>query len=185
MSPVPEAAARTATQTATRTATPTAAPTPDLAIEVHRALQHFIRSVQLRDRDRICCHDLSVVQSHLLDILAERGPMGMGALADALLHDRSTASRVSAGLEAKGWIRRDRADHDGRAIVVSLTPGGRALQQTIEHELLADEAELLAALPDELLPRLPELFRDLAHRTVARVEGEAHCCTPSNPDCTP
>jgi len=74
---------------------PPAAPDPSLsrdADEVQRALSDLVRIVQFRDRDRICCHDVSVTQCTALEEMIRRGPLTLNELAEALYLDKSTAS---------------------------------------------------------------------------------------------
>src|SRR4026209_916514 len=48
---------------------------------LHEALTELVRVYQFRDRDRICCHDISVTQCYALDALLRRGPSGLNELA--------------------------------------------------------------------------------------------------------
>ena len=73
------------------------APDPNLeqdAAALHAAVSDLVRVYQFRDRDHICCHDISVTQCYALEAVAERGPMRLGALADRMFLDKSTTSRV-------------------------------------------------------------------------------------------
>ena len=73
---------------------------------LHDALSELVRVYQFRDRDRICCHDISVTQCYALEALLRRGPSGLNELAAELYLDKSTASRVVATLERKRYISR-------------------------------------------------------------------------------
>src|SRR6185295_7416015 len=75
------------------------------ATALHEALSELVRVYQFRDRDRICCHDISVTQCYALEALLRRGPSGLNELAQELYLDKSTASRVVAALQRKGYIR--------------------------------------------------------------------------------
>ena len=90
----------------------------DLALErdVHLfydALSDLIRVYQFRDRDRICCYDVSVSQCYGLEALVRRGPMTLNDLAAHLYLDKSTASRVVDALERKGYVAR--SPHSSRS----------------------------------------------------------------------
>ena len=61
---------------------------------LHGALSELVRIYQFRDRDRICCHDISVTQCYALEALVEHGPMRSQALARRLMLDKSTTTRV-------------------------------------------------------------------------------------------
>src|SRR5262245_28985568 len=85
----------------------------------HSALNELVRVYQFRDRDRICCHDVSVTQCYAIEALIRRGPSGLNDLAAELYLEKSTASRVVATLERKGYVTRSAHPEDGRAIVLT------------------------------------------------------------------
>src|SRR5262245_14728391 len=76
------------------------------AESLHAALSELVRVYQFRDRDRICCHDVSVTQCYALEALLRRGPSSLNELASELYLDKSTASRVVATLRRKGYVTR-------------------------------------------------------------------------------
>ena len=79
------------------------------------AVADLVRVYQFRDRDRICCHDVSVTQCYALETLVEQGPLRLGALAQRLFLDKSTTSRVVATLVKKGYVEQQPDASDGRA----------------------------------------------------------------------
>src|SRR6185295_6119403 len=97
------------------------------AQSVHEALSDLVRVYQFRDRDRICCHNVSVTQCYALEALVRSGPVSLNALAAELFLEKSTASRVVATLERKGYVDRTPDPRDGRALVLTVTAAGRKL----------------------------------------------------------
>src|SRR5437016_10978058 len=97
------------------------------ARELQDALAEFIRVYQFRDRDRICCHDVSVTQCYALDALLRRGLATLNQLAADLCLDKSTASRVVTTLERKGYVARATHPHDARAVLLTTTASGKRL----------------------------------------------------------
>src|SRR5207249_8354060 len=91
------------------------------ATELHDALLAFLRVYQFRDRDRICCHDISVTQCYAIDALLRRDLATLNELAAELCLDKSTASRVVATLERKGYVARAAHPRDGRSVVLTAT----------------------------------------------------------------
>jgi len=87
---------------------------------------------------------LNLNQSFALCCLA-KGPLGAGALADELRIHGASLSRVLNALQTKGFIHRSIHDEDGRQKVLSLTPEGERLAQT----LLGCEARLFPLAVDE------------------------------------
>ncbi|MDX1999065.1 MAG: MarR family transcriptional regulator [Thermoanaerobaculia bacterium] len=145
------------------------------ATELHRALSDLVRVVQFRDRDRICCHDISVTQCYALEEMIRRGPSSLNELAAALYLDKSTASRVVDGLERKGYATRAPHPTDGRALAISATASGRGLYERIETELLEEEKRLVSDFEPEVRRAMVLLLGRLARAANARVDCGTSC----------
>ena len=64
--------------------------------------------------------------------------------------EKSTVSRLVAGLQHRGWVERQRDPSNRRFYQLQLTPEGRTVADRIGQELRAHHEQLLAALtPDE------------------------------------
>lgn len=148
---------------------------------LHMAVTHLVRLYQFRDRDRICCHDVSVTQCHALEVLVERGPSRSQALADALLLDKSTTTRVVDALVRKGYAERQADPDDARALSLSVTDTGRALYERINGELIEQQAEILRDLDPQVRNGATEVITRLARAAQTRfVEGStAAACAPA------
>ena len=86
---------------------PSGSRTTDLerdAEALQAAVADLVRVYQFRDRDRICCHDISVTQCYALETLVEQGPMRLSELTERLFLDKSTTSRVVQTLIKKGYV---------------------------------------------------------------------------------
>jgi len=143
----------------------------------YAALSDLIRVYQFRDRDRICCHDVSVSQCYALQALAERGGLTLNDLAAHLYLDKSTASRVVDALERKGYVARSPHPGDRRALLLAATEAGRELHRRIQRDLLAEEEALLAGFDPEIRRAMTQLLARLARAAAARVEvGGGSCC---------
>jgi DNA-binding MarR family transcriptional regulator len=115
--------------------------TPDSSLEkdaenLYAALSELVRVYQFRDRDTICCYDVSVTQCYAIEALLRRGPSGLNELAAELYLDKSTTSRVVTTLERKGYVTRASHPDDGRAVVLSVTRAGRKLHDRIRKDLV-------------------------------------------------
>jgi len=148
--------------------------------DLYAALSDLVRLYQFRDRDTICCHDISVTQCYALQSLARGGAMTLTALANDLMLDKSTASRVVETLERKGYVRRAAHPEDARAMSIEMTPKGRGLCQRIERELIEEEREIMARLDPEVRRAAIGVVRDLARLAASRVGREAPCCAPGS-----
>jgi MarR family transcriptional regulator, 2-MHQ and catechol-resistance regulon repressor len=151
------------------------------ASSLHEALTELVRVYQFRDRDRICCHDISVTQCYALEALLRRGPSGLNELAAELYLDKSTASRVVTTLERKKYVTRSPHPADGRAIVLSVTPAGRRLYDRIRADLVAETSELLKDFEPEVREGAARLILRLARAAAVRsgVTPGSGCCPPS------
>ncbi|WP_326834625.1 MarR family transcriptional regulator [Amycolatopsis rhabdoformis] len=101
-------------------------------------------------------HDLSVIQLRLLGILRDRTP-GMRDLARHLELDKSSTTGLVTRAERRGLVRRDPSPHDGRGVLVSLTPAGRALAAEGEAEVGRRLLALAAGLTEPQRSRLAQL----------------------------
>jgi len=151
------------------------------AERLYAALSELVRVYQFRDRDTICCYDVSVTQCYAIEALLRRGPSGLNDLAAELYLDKSTASRVVATLERKGYVRRARHPGDGRAVVLTVTSAGRTLHDRIRKDLLEEERKLLADFEPEVRKAAPRLLLRLARAAASRsglAAATAGCCSP-------
>jgi DNA-binding MarR family transcriptional regulator len=147
--------------------------------DLYAALNDLVRLYQFRDRNTICCHDISVTQCYALQSLVRNGPLTQGALANELMLDKSTTSRVVETLERKGYVDRAAHPEDARAFRIELTTKGRNLCQRIEQELLEEERNIIAKIDPAVRRAAIQVVRDLAGLAAARVGRTAPCC------CTP
>jgi MarR family 2-MHQ and catechol resistance regulon transcriptional repressor len=158
------------------------------AAALQAAIADLVRVYQFRDRDRICCHDISVTQCYALETLVEHGPLRLGALADRLFLDKSTTSRVVATLVKKGYVEQGADARDGRAIAVSATRKGRSLCARINDDLVAQQKQLLQDLDPDVRSGVVSVLRRLAQAADARFRSGAGsagdaCCAPASGDC--
>lgn len=145
--------------------------------ELYDALEDLLRVYQFRDRDRICCFDISVSQCYALEGLVRRGGMTLNDLAAFLYIDKSTASRVVDALERKGYVARLPHPQDRRAVLLEATPSGRELEERIRESILAEERQLLADFTPEVRQAMTQLIRRLARAASAAVEASnGSCC---------
>lgn len=152
------------------------------AERLHDALVQLVRAHQSRDRERICCHDLTLSQWAALDQLVERGSLRLNELAAGLALDKSTASRLVDALVRKQLVQRVEDAADRRAISLAASGAGRALHQRIRRDRIQEEAALIADMAPALRQGAIELVRRVAWSVEQRAEAEASC-SPAGPGC--
>jgi DNA-binding MarR family transcriptional regulator len=84
----------------------------------------------------------------LIELVKARG-IAQGELAGLLGLEKSTVSRLAAGLERKGWIRRGRDEGNQRYVRLYLTAEGGAVAARLWRAWRSRQARLLAALTPE------------------------------------
>ncbi|MBO0774706.1 MAG: MarR family transcriptional regulator [Actinobacteria bacterium] len=101
----------------------------------------------------------------LVELLAARG-IAQGELAALLGLEKSTVSRLAAGLEQKGWVRRGRDEENQRFVRLYLTPEGRAVAGRVWRGWQSRQERILAGMSEEeragLAAGLRGLVRGLA-----------------------
>jgi MarR family 2-MHQ and catechol resistance regulon transcriptional repressor len=149
------------------------------------ALSELMQVYQFRDRERICCHDISVTQCHALEALVEHGPMRLGQLSARLFLDKSTTSRVVATLVRKGYLSQGPDPADARASAIAVTRPGRQLYARITRDLVAQQQEVLQDLDPEVRDGVVEVIRRLARAAEKRFMAGTSCGPPDAACCGP
>ena len=148
------------------------------AAALQAAIADLVRVYQFRDRDRICCHDVSVTQCYALETLVAHGPMRLSLLAGRLFLDKSTTSRVVNALVRKGYAEQRADATDGRAMLISATRQGQRLCTRITSDLIEQQKQLLEDLAPEVRAGVVQVIQRLAHAADARFRSgvTGACC---------
>jgi DNA-binding MarR family transcriptional regulator len=156
------------------------------ALALQQAVADLVRVYQFRDRDRICCHDVSVTQCYALETLVAQGPMRLNALADRLFLDKSTTSRVVNTLVRKGYVEQRADATDGRAMLINATRQGQRLCARITSDLVDQQKQLLGDLTPEIRAGVVQVIQRLAHAADARFRSgvTGGCCAPGGETAT-
>jgi DNA-binding MarR family transcriptional regulator len=144
------------------------------AADLYGVMTELMRVYQFRDRDRVGYHGFTITQLYVMEILIRAGPLALNELAGEMRLDKSTLSRVVAGLESKGAVSRTSNPADGRSILLEATPSGRRRYERIEAELVAENARVLSgftpAARRQLIVLIDALTRAARARELARVQ---------------
>ena len=145
------------------------------AVNLNAALSDLIRAAQVRDRDCICCHDISVTQCNALEAL-QSAPMTLGELAAELLLDKSTTSRVVDALVRKSYVERTQHPQDRRALQIQSTAKGTKLYQLIERSLQEQSMLLLAEFAPEVREAAIKIVSQVAGVAMNQARETTGCC---------
>ena len=132
----------------------------------HRALQALLRAeasvrrslaVEL-EREGVSAAGFSA----LVVLTTAEGSLQLRTLRRRLHWSKANATEVVATLEARGFVRRRRLDHDRRAAAVDLMPAGRELVERLFPDHSSRVSEAFGALDEREKRSLAELCRKLA-----------------------
>ena len=154
----------------------------DQADDFHRALGDLVRLQQHRSRDRVAFYGITVSGAHALEALERLGPVSLNRLAAELFVDKSTASRIVAALEDRGWVARTADPADRRALRLHLTDEGLGLHDQLHADAVWEMQAVLAGTDAATRAATLTFLRELA-RTAAMHAGatEASCCQGARP----
>lgn len=146
------------------------------AARLRESLSELIRVIQFRDRDRVCCYDISVSQCYALEALVDLDNATVNDLAARLYLDKSTASRLANGLVSKGYVRRVPNAEDGRSVLLEPTAKARKLVDRVRWELVGEYVEMLSDFDAESRASINTVAGRLARAFASKVEVSAGSC---------
>ena len=122
------------------------------ADRLHSAAIHLLRRLRVRDRES----GVGPAQLSALSVLVFGGPRSMGELADAEQVRPPTMSRIVAGLERAGLVRRQ-ATEDGRRVRLEASAKGTKILQAGRQRRVESLAKALSSFSENEQQLLGEL----------------------------
>ena len=98
-------------------------------------------------RDEAFCEGVAFHQFMILDAVAKEKELHMADLHKLLSVEKSTTTRLVNPLIKKGFIRRDKAAHDSRAVNLTLTGKGRETHKKVQECLANFFQKVLCNIP--------------------------------------
>jgi DNA-binding MarR family transcriptional regulator len=124
----------------------------ETADRLHSAAIHLLRRLRVRDRES----GVGPAQLSALSVLVFGGPRSLGELADAEQVRPPTMSRIVAGLERAGLVRRH-ATEDGRRVRLEASAKGTRILQEGRKRRVESLAKTLALLSEKERQQLGQL----------------------------
>lgn len=100
-------------------------------------------------RDEAFCEGVTFHQFMILDAVAKERELQMADLHKLLSVEKSTTTRLVNPLIKKGLLRRDKADHDSRAVKLMLTKEGRETHKKVQVCLTGFFQRVLGNVPEK------------------------------------
>ena len=132
----------------------------ETADRLHSAAIHLLRRLRVRDRES----GVGPAQLSALSVLVFGGPRSLGELADAEQVRPPTMSRIVAGLERAGLVKR-RKTEDGRRVRLDASAKGTKILQKGRKRRVESLAKALYLLSEREQKQLVELV-ELLQRVV-------------------
>lgn len=114
--------------------------------EIRRLMRRLVRLVGLLEPHRHGEVKVSLSEVMALGELSEAESLSQQELSQLLGLEKSTVSRLAAGLEGRGWVSRHRDPTNRRYSQLALTDEGRAVAERLGQDLQAHHDRLLAGL---------------------------------------
>lgn len=123
----------------------------ETADRLQSAAIHLLRRLRVRDRES----GVGPAQLSALSVLVFGGPRSLGELADAEQVRPPTMSRIVAGLERAGLVRRHPTE-DGRRVRLEASAKGTKILQEGRKRRVESLAKALTALSEKEMQQLGE-----------------------------
>ena len=124
----------------------------ETADRLHSAAIHLLRRLRVRDRES----GVGPAQLSALSVLVFGGPRSLGELANAEQVRPPTMSRIVAGLESAGLVRRH-ATEDGRRVRLEASAKGTKILQEGRKRRVESLAKVVSSLSEKEQQQLGEL----------------------------
>lgn len=122
------------------------------------AVRRLVRLLRLYDRSAQNRLGLSAAQLFVLSELGKTPSLSLGALAERTHTDQSSVSVVVTRLVEAGLVERQRAQDDGRRLVLSLTRAGRSALQKAPPVAQEQLLEIIGRLTPAERKRFADTF---------------------------
>jgi DNA-binding MarR family transcriptional regulator len=107
---------------------------------------------------------ITLPEARLIAAVGSFGPFSVMELARHANLDKSQASRAADALMRRGLMRRDASEDDGRLVLVSLTPEGRALYRRVMPIARKLNTDIFASLDERERNALDHILDKLIER---------------------
>jgi DNA-binding MarR family transcriptional regulator len=135
----------------------------ETADRLHSAAIHLLRRLRVRDRES----GVGPAQLSALSVLVFGGPRSLGELAEAEQVRPPTMSRIVAGLERSGLVKR-RKTEDGRRVRLEASAKGTKILQEGRKRRVESLANALSVLSETERQKLAELV-DLLQQIIPKL----------------
>jgi len=124
-------------------------------------------------RDEAFCEGVTFHQFMILDTAAKVKELNMADLHQILSVQKSTTTRLVNPLIKKGLLRRDKADHDSRAVKLTLTKEGIETHKKVWLCLMDFCKKVTSNIPEEKKDEVLECVKIF----IAAIKNSSNACS--------
>jgi DNA-binding MarR family transcriptional regulator len=99
--------------------------------EIFDIIMGLSREIRCCSRDEAICQNVTFHQFVILDAVVKKKGLDLADLHKILSVEKSTTTRLVNPLLLKGLLKRDRAEHDSRAVRLTLTEEGKETHRKV------------------------------------------------------
>ena len=138
-------------------------PTPDTPITEHLAylLAQANREINRQLEARLAKEGVPVEQWRILKVLSDGNGRSMGELADAVLLNHPTLTKIVDRMVSDGLVYRVQDPHDRRKVLMFCSDRGRALCQRLNSLAMSQEAHIVENYGNKSTKELKRLLESL------------------------
>jgi DNA-binding MarR family transcriptional regulator len=140
--------------------------------EIFEIIMSLSREIRCCSRDEAICQNVTFHQFIILDAVVKKKGLDLAELHKILSVEKSTTTRLVNPLIQKGLLRRDKAEHDSRAVKLTLTEAGMETHRKVWICLGGFFENITRHIPEE---RQAEVLEAVKVFTAAMREAAAQC----------
>ena len=104
---------------------------PPHSREIFTLISELMRTLRCCQQESVFCENVTLSQFFILDAVGEKKELRLSELHEILSVDKSTTTRLVNPLVKQGLVRRDKSNHDSRAVNLRLTRKGKAVREKV------------------------------------------------------
>jgi DNA-binding MarR family transcriptional regulator len=143
--------------------------------ELFEIIMSLGREIRCCSRDEAICGGVTFHQFVILDAVAKNQGLDLADLHKMLAVEKSTTTRLVNPLLQKGLLKRDRAEHDSRAVKLTLTEEGRETHERVWMCLEGFFGNITRNIPEDGQEEVLEAVKVFT-AAMRKAAVECRCC---------
>jgi len=143
--------------------------------EIFEIIMGLSREIRCCSRDEAICQNVTFHQFIILDAVAKKAGLDLADLHRILSVEKSTTTRLVNPLLQKGLLKRDKAEHDSRAVKLTLTEEGKETHRRVWMCLGGFFKNITRNIPEDRQEKVLDAVK-LFTEAMRKAAVECRCC---------